>query len=58
MPVLTLPGLGYATSEATILRWLKNVGEDVQKEEPLLEVASEKTIHVVASPADGKLLAV
>nr|MDT0522698.1 biotin/lipoyl-containing protein [Streptomyces sp. DSM 41633] len=37
-----LPALGEAVTEATITRWLKAVGDEVQHDEPLLEVATDK----------------
>jgi pyruvate dehydrogenase E2 component (dihydrolipoamide acetyltransferase) len=54
---IDLPRLGYATSEATVLRWLKAVGESVTSREPLAELASEKAIHVFGAPQSGTLLA-
>ena len=58
MPAIIFPHLGFATAEGTILRWEKTTGESVQKGEALVEMASEKAIHVVASPASGVLSAV
>ncbi len=57
MARIDLPRLGYATSEATVLRWLKAVGESVTSREPLAELASEKAIHVFGAPQSGTLLA-
>src|SRR5689334_10635746 len=48
-----LPALGEAVAEATITRWLKAVGDEVQAGEPLLEVATDKVDTEVCSPADG-----
>jgi 2-oxoglutarate dehydrogenase E2 component (dihydrolipoamide succinyltransferase) len=45
--------LGEAVTEATITRWLKAVGDDVQHDEPLLEVATDKVDTEVCSPAAG-----
>jgi pyruvate dehydrogenase E2 component (dihydrolipoamide acetyltransferase) len=50
--------LGFATAEGTILQWMHEVDEDVRAGAPLLEIASEKAVHVVVAPADGKLLAI
>lgn len=52
-----MPRLGYATLEATLLRWLKSVGDSVVAREPLIEFASEKAIHVFGAPQSGVLLA-
>ena len=58
MPRIDLPGLGHATSEATVLRWLKEVGQPVAHQEAIVELASEKAIHVLGSPHAGTLRAV
>lgn len=58
VPGILIPNLGYATSESTILGWLKTVGEQIEQGEPVLEIATEKTIHQVSSPYKGRLLAV
>jgi pyruvate dehydrogenase E2 component (dihydrolipoamide acetyltransferase) len=58
LPGIILPNLGYATSESTILRWLKAVGEPLAAGEALVETASEKTVHVVAAEHGGTLLAI
>ncbi|MGV0592541.1 2-oxo acid dehydrogenase subunit E2 [Mycolicibacterium porcinum] len=50
-----LPALGEAVTEATITRWLKAVGDEVQHDEPLLEVATDKVDTEVCSPATGIL---
>ncbi len=55
---ILLPHLGYATAEATVLRWLKAVGDPVRAGEDVAEVASEKTIHVLAAAEGGALLAI
>jgi pyruvate dehydrogenase E2 component (dihydrolipoamide acetyltransferase) len=54
---IILPQLGYATREATVLRWLKAIGDAVRAGEDLAEVASEKTILVLPAPESGVLLA-
>jgi len=51
-----LPALGEAVTEATITRWLKAVGDEVQHDEPLLEVATDKVDTEVCSPATGVLV--
>ncbi|MGV9803284.1 biotin/lipoyl-containing protein [Mycobacterium sp. NPDC003449] len=50
-----MPTLGEAVTEATITRWLKAVGDEVQHDEPLLEVATDKVDTEVVSPATGIL---
>ena len=57
MPAIVLPNLGYGTREGTILQWLKALDEAVQPGEPVVEVAMEKTVHVLTAEAEGVLLA-
>ncbi|NEB81359.1 2-oxoglutarate dehydrogenase, E2 component, dihydrolipoamide succinyltransferase, partial [Streptomyces sp. SID14478] len=39
---VTLPALGESVTEGTVTRWLKEVGEEVAEDEPLLEVSTDK----------------
>lgn len=55
---VTLPSLGENVTEATVTRWLKNIGDHVEEGEPLLEVATDKVDTEIPSPADGVLLEV
>ncbi|CAM3407992.1 Dihydrolipoamide acetyltransferase component of pyruvate dehydrogenase complex [Flavobacterium longum] len=50
---LKLPKMGESISEATIINWLKNVGERVEAEDTLLEVATDKVDSDVPSPVSG-----
>ncbi|MEY2693525.1 MAG: Dihydrolipoyllysine-residue acetyltransferase component of pyruvate dehydrogenase complex [Bacteroidota bacterium] len=50
-----LPKMGESISEATILNWLKSVGDYVEAEEIILEVATDKVDSEVASPVSGIL---
>ncbi len=52
---IKLPKLGESISEATVLRWLKNKGESVEKDEPILEVATDKVDSEIAAPDSGVL---
>ncbi|WP_445012715.1 dihydrolipoamide acetyltransferase family protein [Aquimarina penaris] len=45
--------MGESISEATILNWLKNVGDTVLEDETILEVATDKVDSEVPSPCDG-----
>jgi 2-oxoglutarate dehydrogenase E2 component (dihydrolipoamide succinyltransferase) len=54
-PVL-LPALGESVTEGTVTRWLKNVGDDVALDEPLLEVSTDKVDTEIPSPVAGTLL--
>jgi pyruvate dehydrogenase E2 component (dihydrolipoamide acetyltransferase) len=53
---VTLPALGESVTEGTVTRWLKEVGDDVEVDEPLLEVSTDKVDTEIPSPAAGKLL--
>jgi len=48
-----MPKMGESISEATIINWLKNVGETVDAEETILEVATDKVDSEVPSPVSG-----
>ncbi len=57
MPVsVTLPALGESVTEGTVTRWLKQVGDTVATDEPLLEVSTDKVDTEIPSPAAGTLL--
>lgn len=51
-----MPELGESVTEGTITQWLKNVGDTVAEDEPLLEVSTDKVDTEVPSPASGTLL--
>ena len=53
---MTLPALGESVTEGTVTRWLKKVGDDVEVDEPLLEVSTDKVDTEIPSPVAGKLL--
>ena len=55
---VTLPALGESVTEGTISRWLKEVGDTVEADEPLLEVSTDKVDTEIPSPAAGTLLEV
>ena len=52
---VTMPALGESVSEGTVTRWLKQEGEQVQADEPLLEVSTDKVDTEIPSPAAGVL---
>src|ERR1700722_13361899 len=59
MPVsVTMPRLGESVTEGTVTRWLKNEGDHVDADEPLLEVSTDKVDTEVPSPASGTLLSI
>jgi 2-oxoglutarate dehydrogenase E2 component (dihydrolipoamide succinyltransferase) len=53
---VTLPALGESVTEGTVTRWLKQVGDEVQTDEPLLEISTDKVDTEIPSPASGTLL--
>jgi pyruvate dehydrogenase E2 component (dihydrolipoamide acetyltransferase) len=56
MPVsVTMPQLGESVTEGTVTRWLKQEGERVQADEPLLEVSTDKVDTEIPAPATGVL---
>ncbi|WP_226346128.1 2-oxoglutarate dehydrogenase, E2 component, dihydrolipoamide succinyltransferase [Agilicoccus flavus] len=52
---VTMPALGESVTEGTITRWLKEEGDDVEVDEPLLEVSTDKVDTEIPSPVAGKL---
>ena len=50
-----LPALGESVTEGTVTRWLKNVGDTVEIDEPLLEVSTDKVDTEIPSPFAGTL---
>jgi 2-oxoglutarate dehydrogenase E2 component (dihydrolipoamide succinyltransferase) len=52
---VTMPALGESVTEGTVTRWLKQEGEQVEADEPLLEVSTDKVDTEIPSPAAGTL---
>ena len=56
MPVsIVVPQLGESVAEGTVSKWLKAVGDRVRKEEPLVEIQTDKINVEIPSPAEGVL---
>jgi len=53
---IRLPKMGESVTEATITNWLKNVGDTVALDEPLVEVATDKVDNELPSEAEGVLV--
>ncbi|HNR20412.1 MAG TPA: dihydrolipoamide acetyltransferase family protein [Bacteroidia bacterium] len=53
---LKMPKMGESVAEATIIKWLKNEGDNVAADEPVLEIATDKVDSEVPSTAAGVLL--
>lgn len=52
---LRMPKLGESITEATITKWLKNVGDTVELDDPILELATDKVDSEIPSPVEGVL---
>src|SRR3954468_24364102 len=52
---VTMPALGESVTEGTVTRWLKQEGDQVGSEEPLLEVSTDKVDTEIPSPVAGVL---
>lgn len=52
---IRMPKMGESVAEATILKWLKNVGDIVEADEPIIEIATDKVDSEIPSPASGIL---
>ncbi|MCF8233770.1 MAG: 2-oxo acid dehydrogenase subunit E2 [Bacteroidales bacterium] len=50
---LVMPKMGESIIEATITRWLKEVGEQVEEDDPIVEIATDKVDSEIPSPVDG-----
>ena len=56
MPVeILMPELGESVHEGTVSRWLKNVGDSVKEDEPIVEIMTDKVNTELPSPASGIL---
>ncbi|WP_039814112.1 biotin/lipoyl-containing protein, partial [Nocardia otitidiscaviarum] len=51
-----MPALGESVTEGTVTRWLKQEGDTVEVDEPLLEVSTDKVDTEIPSPAAGTLV--
>jgi len=52
---IKVPAMGESVTEATVAKWLKNVGDAVKQDEPLVELETDKVNVEVPSPAAGVL---
>jgi 2-oxoglutarate dehydrogenase E2 component (dihydrolipoamide succinyltransferase) len=53
---VNMPQLGESVAEGTILKWLKQVGDTVEKDEDILEISTDKVDSEIPSPAAGVLV--
>ena len=52
---MLMPKMGESIAEATIVRWVKEVGDAVKKDETVLEISTDKVDSEVPAPASGTL---
>ena len=52
---IKVPAMGESVTEATVARWFKKEGDAVKRDEPLLELETDKVTVEVPAPADGAL---
>jgi len=50
-----MPQMGESVAEGTITKWLKKLGERVERDEPLFEISTDKVDAEIPSPAAGRL---
>jgi len=53
--IVTMPQLGETVTEGTVLRWLVKVGDEVNEDDPILEISTDKVDTEVPSPFAGKV---
>ena len=53
---VVMPQMGESITEGTISKWLKQVGDNIERDEPLLEISTDKVDAEVPSPEAGILL--
>src|SRR6476659_2704481 len=50
---VVMPQMGESIAEGTIVRWIKKVGDTVDRDEPLFEISTDKVDAEIPSPASG-----
>jgi len=53
-----MPQMGESIAEGTVSKWLKNLGDEVERDEPILEISTDKVDAEIPAPAAGTLVAV
>ena len=53
---VVMPQMGVSVSEGTVTKWLKQVGEQIEQDEPLLEISTDKVDTEVPSPGAGTVI--
>lgn len=52
---VVMPKMGESVIEATITKWLKQVGEEIEEDEPIVEIATDKVDSEIPAPVEGKV---
>src|SRR5258708_26066937 len=52
---VVMPQMGESIAEGTIVRWIKKIGDNVDRDEPLFEISTDKVDAEIPSPAAGVL---
>src|SRR5215470_15862968 len=55
MTDVIMPQMGESIAEGTITKWMKKVGDKVQRDEPLFEISTDKVDAEIPAPASGVL---
>src|SRR5687768_6510966 len=55
---VVMPQMGESIAEGTVVRWIKKVGDSVDRDEPLFEISTDKVDAEIPSPAAGVLTAI
>src|SRR5438309_6058987 len=50
-----MPQMGESIAEGTLSRWLKKVGDEVKRDEPIFEISTDKVDAEIPSPSNGVL---
>ena len=58
MTNVVMPQMGESIAEGTIVRWMKKVGDQVDRDEPLFEISTDKVDAEIPSPAAGVLTSI
>ena len=48
-----MPQMGESIAEGTVSKWLKQVGDEIKRDEPILEISTDKVDAEIPSPSDG-----
>src|SRR5438270_6846363 len=52
---VVMPQMGESIAEGTVVKWLKKIGETVERDEPLLEISTDKVDAEIPAPSSGTL---